>query len=145
MSMLNVAPELDQRPRSIKGRRPGLIITALWAALSLSLTAQALPGLSTDGLRAPAMDLNRSRNTERVREMTMDQAIDSAQRRLIFFVPAKVYQVYYKFLKFLDLFHLNFWVFLKNFLVQSNNKDLDNQFLDTWVFANLVPLSFLIY
>lgn len=81
MSMLNVAPELDQRPRSIKGRRPGLIITALWAALSLSLTAQALPGLSTDGLRAPAMDLNRSRNTERVREMTMDQAIDSAQRR----------------------------------------------------------------
>ena len=81
MSKLNNIPELDQRPHSIMGRRHSLIVTALWAALSLPLAAQALPGLSTDGLREPAMDLNRSRNTERVREMTMDQAIDQAQRR----------------------------------------------------------------
>ncbi len=62
-------------------RRRSLLTVCLCAALLASPALQALPGLSTEGLRAPSMDLHRRRDSDRFRSMTMDQAIDKAQRR----------------------------------------------------------------
>lgn len=61
--------------------RRASIIALMGAAILASPALQALPGLSTEGLRVPSMDLHRRRNHDRFNEMTMDQAIDQAQRR----------------------------------------------------------------
>lgn len=64
-----------------KAPRRVSLLALMCAALLVSPAMHALPGLSTEGLRVPSMDLHRRRNNDRFNEMTMDQAIDQAQRR----------------------------------------------------------------